>query len=98
MEPLNNQEAREFIYQMMLGYQKRKVENRLYSEHDFIPEHIITTYYEYVTKPEFRILIDEYKKQFIFNEARVEKNTTKEEQEGLGKIYDYIQNFNFNKD
>ena len=32
------------------------------------------------------------------NEARVEKNTTKEEQEGLGKIYDYIQNFNFNKD
>ena len=28
MEPLNNQEAREFIYQMMLGYQKRKVENR----------------------------------------------------------------------
>lgn len=99
MEPLlNNQEARTFICKMMQGYQKRKEENRLYSEDDFIPEHIITTYYEYVTKPEFHIIIDEYKKQFIFNEARVEKNTTKEEQAGLGKIYDYIQNFDFNKD
>ena len=95
---MNNEEARYFIQEMMHGYHQRKQDNRLYSMDDFIPENIITTYYEYVIKPEFSYLMEEYKKQFIFNEARVEQNVTPEEQAGLGVIYDYIQNFNFNKD
>ena len=63
---MNNEEARYFIQEMMHGYHQRKQDNRLYSMDDFIPENIITTYYEYVIKPEFSYLMEEYKKQFIF--------------------------------
>lgn len=95
---MNNIEARCFIQQMIMGYQNRKKEKNLYSSSDFIPRHIITTYCDFVEKPEFSFIIEEYKKQFIFNEARVEQNVSKEEQEGLGIIYDYIQAFDFEKD
>ena len=95
---MNNDEARFFISSMMEGYKKRKVENRLYSDDDFIPENIITTYYDFVIKPEFSFVINEYKKQYVFNEARVETNISKEEIAGLGTVYDYIQSFDFDKD
>ena len=95
---MNNDEARFFISSMMDGYKKRKEQNRLYSDDDFIPENIITTYYDFVIKPEFSFVINEYKKQYVFNEARVEPNVSKEEIAGLGTIYDYIQTFDFDKD
>ena len=95
---MNNDEARLFISLMMEGYKKRKEQNRLYSADDFIPENIITTYYDFVIKPEFSFVIEEYKKQYVFNEARVEPNVSKEEVAGLGTIYDYIQAFDFDKD
>ena len=95
---MNNDEARFFISSMMYGYKKRKEQNRLYSDDDFIPENIITTYYDFVIKPEFSFVINEYKKQYVFNEARVEPNVSKEEIAGLGTIYDYIQTFDFDKD
>lgn len=95
---MNNEEARFFIKKMMEGYKKRKKEGNLYSSDNFIPENIITTYYGFVDKPKFSYIIKEYKKEFIFNEARVETNISKEEQMGLGEIYDYIENFDFSKD
>ena len=98
MAEMNNDEARVFIHSMMKGYKNRKDQNRLYSSDDFIPENIINTYYSYVLKPEFSFVINEYKKQFVFNEARVEPNVSKEEMTGLGMVYDYIQEFNFDKD
>ena len=94
---MNDKQAREFIQKMMQGYQERKQKETLYSSTDFIPENVIITYYEYVMKPQFSTFIQEYKKNFIFNEARVEKNVSKEEQAGLGVIYDYIQTFDFDK-
>lgn len=95
---MNNEEARFFIKKMMEGYKKRKKEGNLYSSDNFIPENIITTYYGFVDKPKFSYIIKEYKKEFIFNEARVERNISKEEQMGLGEIYDYIENLDFSKD
>lgn len=95
---MDNNDARNFIKLMMEGYGKRKACGKLYSKDDFIPENIITTYYEFVTKPQFSFFIDEYKKKYVFNEARVEPNISKEEVAGLGVIYDYIQNFDFEKD
>lgn len=50
------------------------------------------------TLPEFHLLIDQYKRNYIYNEARVERNVTMEEQLGLGEIYDYICTFDFSKD
>ena len=60
---MNNDEARLFISLMMEGYKKRKEQNRLYSADDFIPENIITTYYEYVIKPEELSTAQTYQKE-----------------------------------
>ena len=95
---MNNLEARDFIKKMMEGYLNRKHTNNLYSKEGFIPENVITTYYEFVLKPEFSFIVNEYKKQFVYNESRVEKNITKEELLGLASIYDYIESFDFNND
>ncbi len=95
---MENMEARTFIHQTFQGYQRRKEENNLYDVEGNIPKNIIRTYYHFVKKPEFHLLIDQYKRNYIYNEARVERNVTMEEQLGLGEIYDYICTFDFSKD
>lgn len=91
-------EQRQYISLIFEGYKKRKEENRLYVQNDNIPKIIIQEYMKIIEKPAFKDLISSYKKKYIFHESRVEKNTRKEEQKGLGEIYDYIQNFDFEKD
>ena len=63
-----------------------------------IYRNIIATYFSYVKKPSFNILVEDYKLNYIFNESRVEKNISYEEILGLGDIYDYINLFDFKKD
>lgn len=91
-------EIREYINLLFEGYKKRKIENRLYSSNDDVPKIIIQNYIKYVDKPSFKSLIDTYKEKYIFYESRVENNIRKEEQEGLSEVYDYIQDFDFQKD
>lgn len=95
---MTNEEARLFISVISKGYKDRKRKHELYSSDDLIPEKIIEVYMNSVQKPQFNNLVDSYKKKYIYNEARIEKNTTKEEQKGLGEVYDYISNFDFDKD
>lgn len=91
-------EKREFIALLFDGYKKRKEENRLYTRDDKVPKIIISEYLKLVGKPAFSNLISLYKKNYIACESRVEPNFTKEEEKGLGDVYDYIQDFDFNKD
>lgn len=90
-------DSREFLEKIELGYSKRRnnvIDNFTMSSF----KNVIEAYYTYVEKPEFSILVEDYKQNYIYNEARVEKNITLEEQLGLGEIYDYISDFDFSKD
>ena len=69
------------------GYRERRKNNNLTLE---MLKGIIESYYYYVEKPVFRNLVEDYKLKYIYNEARVETNISKEEQLGLGVVYDYI--------
>ena len=90
--------VREFISLLFDGYKKRKEENRLYHDDDNIPRIIISSYINLVKKPAFCDLVTIYKNKYIFNESIVEPNISKEERQGLGDVYDYIRQFDFNKD
>lgn len=88
-------ETRQFFKDMEQGYNRRRKTNDLSID---MLKGVIQSYFLYVQKPEFSVLVDEYKGKYIYNESRVEKNVTKEEQFGLGEIYDYINSFDFDKD
>ncbi len=62
-----------------------------------IPQKLIELYYKEI-KPDYNSLIYSFKRKYIPNEALVEKNDTKEERQGISLVYDYIQNFNPDKD
>ena len=94
---MDNQEIREFIHSIFEGYKKRKTEKQLYNIDSKIPENIITAYYEYTDKISFDEIVEHFKQKFIYNESRVERNISLEEQDGLSEIYDYISDFDFSK-
>lgn len=91
-------QTKQYIAKIFEGYKSRKNRNELYKIDDDIPKIIIHSYLNLVERPAFKHLITKYKKNYIFCESRVELNITKEEQQGLSDVYDYIQNFDFNKD
>ena len=91
-------EKREHISLLFDGYIARKNEGRLYSHNDAVPKIIISMYMELIDKPSFKDLIESYKKKYIFHESKVELNDSINEQKGLAEVYDYIQNFDFEKD
>src|SRR5574344_361529 len=95
---MSNEEARDTIIQLAEGYKQRKKDNRLYSEEDNIPNTIIKIYHNSVIKPHFKKMVETYKRAYIYNEARVEEKLTKAEKMGLGEVYDYISNFDYEHD
>jgi len=90
-------DAREMILELQKGYKQRKSEERLYNLEDYIPENIIALYLSYIEKRDFKLIVQNYKKSFIQNEAIVEPGVTPEEREGLGLIYDYIMGYDFSR-
>lgn len=88
---------RDYISLLFDGYKLKKQENRLYKNDDEIPKIIIKQYLDLVEKPAFNDLITDYKNRYIVCESKVEPNFTKEEQQGLADVYDFIQNFDFDK-
>ena len=88
----SDQEAREYIALLFDGYQKRKEEKRLYGN-DELPIIIIKAYYSFVTKPDFSRIVESFKKRYIFNENKIEQVHSRDEINGLGAVYDYIQTF-----
>lgn len=59
---------------------------------------IIEEYYGYKHKKIYEEILQEYKIRYIYNESKVEGNISPEEQLGISCVYDYISDFNFDKD
>lgn len=89
-ELMNDKEIRSYISLMFDGYLKRKEEKRLYN-YDGIPEIIIKAYYSYADKASFSNIVENFKKRYIYHENKIEDVHSKEEQKGLGYVYNYIQ-------
>lgn len=62
-----------------------------------LPKKLILLYYLEV-KPDYSKMMYNFKKKYIMNEAKVEKNDTKLEISGISLVYDFIQNFDPSKD
>lgn len=95
---MSDEQAREYIQLLFEAYKKRKTNQHSYKDDIYATKAIVEAYIKFVKKPKFSIIVDAYKKEYIHNESRVEKNISEEEKKGLGIIYDYIDSFDFSKD
>lgn len=99
MSKMSEEEANVYIKILLEDYENRKKENRLYKDKDIkdisvIPKIIIKSYYECVDELNFNALMKKFRRKYILNENKVEAVHTREEREGLGIVYEFIQNFN----
>jgi len=62
-----------------------------------ICKNLIKQYYKRV-KPNYVHMILNFKRRYIANEALVEKNDTPEERKGVALVYDYITNYDIDKE
>lgn len=100
----NEEEAKSYISLLFDGYINRKKENRLFEADTTIPRIIILAYYNCISKNFFNNVYDEFKNKYIttknfkerylYNENKLEDVHSREEQQGLRLVYDYIQNKN----
>ena len=94
---MTDEQAKEYITMLFEGYNKRKRENRLYTENDDVPKIIIESYYDCIDSPEFDTLVTNFRRKYILNENKMEQVHEVLEREGLKVVYEYIQNFNNTK-
>ncbi len=90
-------ELRELIVLIFEGYLVRKNEHRLYDRDSAIPEQIISMYYQANEEPPFKILYNNFKRKYLYNESRIDETLSDEELEGLDRVYDYIRGYDFSK-
>lgn len=95
---LTKEEAASLLTLLQDGYQARKSTSKLHRRDDITPKTIIEIYLNYVVKPKFDIVYEDYKNKYIYNESSVENNTTLEERKGLGVVYDFLQGFDVEHD
>ena len=93
---IDENDARQAILILQDSYKQMKLEHRLFQEGNYIPENIIALYLYFINCANYQKMVKDYKNKFIANESIVESGVTKEESEGLGIIYDYISNYDFN--
>lgn len=72
-------------------------ENKDYHDLDEIAKKIILIYTRWGNVTDFTGVVEKFKKQYINGESKIENNETKEEKRGIGVIYDYICNYNFDQ-
>ena len=105
LQNMEDEEAREYITLLFEGYNQRKKEKRLFEASSRIPKIIIVTYYACVKKTGFSNILETFKNKYIpinniknfkerylYNENKLEEVHSRQEQSGLRKVYDYIQN------
>ena len=90
-------DLRDIIVLIFEGYLKRKSEHRLYQQDSLIPEKIISLYYQSNEKPQFNIIYNNFKRNYLYNESRIDETLSNEEYKGLAKVYDYIKDYDFAK-
>lgn len=101
LKKMNEEDARQHIEMLFEGYINRKKEKRLFDALNTIPQTIILTYYTCIKKHFFNNIYEEFKNRYIstknfkerylYNENKLEQVHSKEEQQGLRLVYDYIQ-------
>lgn len=79
-------------------YDEKKKKGLSQEEENIFLKSLIKTYHLCNEKKLYEEILKEYKIRYIYNESKVEGNITPEEQLGIGVVYDYIQNFDFDKD
>ena len=88
---------RDLIVLIFEGYLKRKSEHRLYQKDSLIPEQIISIYYQSKEEPQFNVIYYNFKRNYLYNESRIDETLSEEERKGLAKVYDYIKDYDFSK-
>ena len=94
----NEFEYQEFINYIFYEYFRKKKKENIYNRDIFLFKNIIEMYFMKDRKPYFKYIINKYKQLYILNESRIEPGVTREEKLGLGVVYDYIRDFDFDKD
>lgn len=93
IQNMTQDEAYEYISLLFDGYLSRKRKGDLYKENDPIPRIILQTYYYFVDDPRFDKMFATFKRKYIINENNMEQVHNVKERQGLGIVYDYIQNY-----
>jgi len=93
LRDMTEDESTFYINMLLEDYERRKKENRLYETNDPIPKIIIRSYYECLESLDFETLVKHFRRKYILNENKVESVHEQEEREGLGLVYEYIQNY-----
>ena len=88
---------RDLIVLIFEGYLKRKSEHRLYQKDSLIPEQIISMYYQSNNDPQFNNIYYNFKRNYLYNESRIDETISEEEKKGLSRVYDYIKDYDFSK-
>lgn len=88
---------RDLIVLIFEGYLKRKSEHRLYQKDSTIPEQIISIYYQSKEEPQFNVIYYNFKRNYLYNESRIDETLSEEERKGLAKVYDYIKDYDFRR-
>ena len=80
-------------------YNIAKLDNNVYKKdnHLKIAKNLIRMYYEWIN-PNYNNMIFNFRRKYIDNEIRAEKNDSPDERKGLSLVYDYIQEFDVEKD
>lgn len=90
-------EYHEFINYIFQEYYRKKTQEKIYNRDINLFKNIIEIYFQKDRQPYFKWIIDKYKELYILDESRIEPGVTKEEKIGLGIVYDYIRDFDFDK-
>lgn len=87
-------EKEEFI-NLVFSFYKLNRENGKFTDIN-VPKNIINMYFEFDYKLDFNMIFSRFKEKYIIGESKIDNTTTREEQLGLGEVYDYIASFDFN--
>lgn len=87
------------LFALSFEFYKQAEGSEDFYDHDNIEsvKKLIELYYRSIN-PDYGSIMTNFKKKYIYNESKVEKNDSDEEQRGIGLVYDFIQNFNFDRD
>lgn len=92
---MEDAQVRDFINFLYEAYLKRKRNGTLYDVDSIIPQKIIENYYKSIKTPQFNAIYGNFKKQYLYNESRIDLTLSKAERDGLAAAYDYVENYDF---
>lgn len=81
----------EFIYELFLKYKERRSKNIIDDQNENLPKNLIEAYFSEPEHESFEKIVNDFKKRYVYNENELENVHMKEERQGLGVVYDYIQ-------